>query len=374
MPRKRSEKKQRGLFERPPGSDIWWINYYVDGTQHREKVGGKSAAINLYQKRKADDREGKKLPDLRSKRFVTVAELIDDVLEYVVHHKDRRNYISKAEIVKAALGGRKAEDLKPKEIAAWLNSHCKAPATYNHYKSFLSLCYRVGEENDKVDRNPVRKTTYRKEDNARIRYLSRGDEYPRLRVAVSTQFPEHVAEFVVSVHTGMRLSEQYTVDWTQYRADPHNPERRIIELSKTKNGNARTVHLNADAQAAIESLRVPGQKMKGRMFPREQRVYTVAEKNKERKEQFDNRSWFVPCLEEAVVEGFTWHCNRHTFCSWLAMAGASTIEIKEAAGHKTLAMAARYSHLSPKHQQSVVDRIAGTPSGNQHAPLHAPAK
>jgi site-specific recombinase XerD len=163
------------------------------------------------------------------------------------------------------------------------------------------------------------------------------------------------------------------VEWNQYQPDPHDPDRRVIELKKTKNGDDRTVHLNQDAQAAIESLRVPGQRMKGRMFRREQRVYTVAEKNKPRKEQFNTRSWFEPCLQEAGIEGLTWHGLRHTFCSWLAMAGASTIEIKEAAGHKTLAMAARYSHLSPKHKQTVVDRITGAGTGNQHAPVHAPA-
>jgi hypothetical protein len=136
----------------------------VDQLLHRReaasrKAGTKQAAISLYQKRKADDREGKKLPDLRSKRFITLAELIDDALEHVRHHKDLRNYESKAVIVKAALGGKKAEDLKPKEIAAWLNSHCKTPATYNRYKAFLSLCYRLGEENEKVERNPARKGT-----------------------------------------------------------------------------------------------------------------------------------------------------------------------------------------------------------------------
>jgi hypothetical protein len=47
-------KTTRGLFERPPGSGIWWINYYVDGMQHREGVGRKSDAVALYQKRKAD--------------------------------------------------------------------------------------------------------------------------------------------------------------------------------------------------------------------------------------------------------------------------------------------------------------------------------
>jgi site-specific recombinase XerD len=40
--------------------------------------------------------------------------------------------------------------------------------------------------------------------------------------------------------------------------------------------------------------------------------------------------------------------------------GASIEEIQEAAGHKTISMPARYSHLSPEHQLSVVERIAGT--------------
>jgi hypothetical protein len=42
------------------------------------------------------------------------------------------------------------------------------------------------------------------------------------------------------------------------------------------------------------------------------------------------------------------------------MAGASIKEIQEAAGHKTITMSARYSHLSPEHKQSVVERIART--------------
>jgi site-specific recombinase XerD len=65
-------------------------------------------------------------------------------------------------------------------------------------------------------------------------------------------------------------------------------------------------------------------------------------------------------LEEAVidVEEYTWHNNRHTFCSWLAMAGASIKEIQEAAGHKSIQMAARYAHLSPQHTANVVNRLA----------------
>ena len=138
----------------------------------------------------------------------------------------------------------------------------------------------------------------------------------------------------------MRLSEQYSLTWGQVHLD-----RRTIDLTKTKNGSARTVHLNADAIAALESIRFKGQKTSDSVFPREG-------------SRFDTRSWFSPCLADASIEGYVWHSNRHTFCSWLAMAGATIKEIQELAGHKTITMSARYSHLSPEHRLSVIDRIA----------------
>ena len=175
----------------------------------------------------------------------------------------------------------------------------------------------------------------------RLRFLTR-DDYDRLHKVISNRFPEHIAEFVVSVHTGMRLSEQYSCTWSQVHLD-----RKTIELTKTKNGSARAVHLNSDAIAALESLKRPRQHASDPVFPREGS-----------KGRFDTRSWFQPCLEDAGISEYVWHCNRHTFCSWLAMAGASIKEIQEAAGHKTITMSARYSHLSPAHRLSVVERIA----------------
>lgn len=75
-------------------------------------------------------------------------------------------------------------------------------------------------------------------------------------------------------------------------------------------------------------------------------------------DRFDTRSWFVPCLTEAKITGHVWYSNRRTFCSWLAMAGATIKEIQELAGHKTITMAGRYAHLSPDHKLAVIDRIA----------------
>jgi site-specific recombinase XerD len=123
----------------------------------------------------------------------------------------------------------------------------------------------------------------------------------------------------------MRLTEQYSCTWSQVHLD-----RRTIELSKTNNGTARTIHLNSDAIAAITPLKHPLTRQSDPVFPREGT-----------KGRFDTRSWFVPCLADAEIAGYVWHSNRYTFCSWLTMAGASIKEIQEAAGHKTITMSAR---------------------------------
>jgi integrase len=198
--------------------------------------------------------------------------------------------------------------------------------------------------NRKQDLNPARLVRQRKEPPERTRYLVE-EEYTRLSKVIQNLYPEHLAEFVVSVHSGMRLTEQYTVTWSQV-----DLERKTIKLSKTKNGSARVVHLNADAVEAVESLRHKGQKRTDRVFPNPIADYVTDD-------------WFHPCLEAAKITDYVWHSNRHTFCSWLSMHGASIKEIQVAAGHKTIQMAAKYSHLSPTHNQGVVDRIS---SVNRH--------
>jgi len=135
----------RGVFERPPGSGVWWILYYIKGKRHREKVGRKGDAIDLYRTRKTDARRGVKLPEnLRDNKVVTLSTLIDDALEFVTDHRDKRNYVSKAEIVREALGSYAASDITPQELDRWLKSYCKTEATANRYKAFVSLCYREG--------------------------------------------------------------------------------------------------------------------------------------------------------------------------------------------------------------------------------------
>ena len=329
----------RGVYQKPEGSEIWWINYYAAGKRHREKVGRKSDAIKLYQLRKADVIAGRKLPELRDSKVVRFSELIDDVLEYVADHKDVRKLTSakpRSSVRLSAQGLRQRLPLRSSNAGS--GRIARQPATTNRYKAFISLCYREGVHNNKTTINPARQVRHRRGAVGRLRFLSRED-YDKLYKIIERRFPEHLAEFIISVSTGMRLSEQYSLTWGQVHLD-----RRTIDLTKTKNGSARTVHLNADSVAAFQTLEHKLHKPADPVFVRQG-------------PRFDTRSWFVPCLQEAEIEGYVWHCNRHTFCSWLAMAGASIKEIQELAGHKTITMSAQYSHLSPEHRLSVIDRI-----------------
>ena len=51
------------------------------------------------------------------------------------------------------------------------------------------------------------------------------------------------------------------------------------------------------------------------------------------------------------------HILRHTFCSRLAMAGASTMAIKELAGHQQISTTQRYMHLSPAAKSAAIQLL-----------------
>jgi integrase len=334
----REPKKLRGLFERPPGSGIWWINYYVEGKQHREKVGRRSDALALYQKRKADARRKLKLPELQPGKVVTFSHLMEDAVEYAqTNLKTAVDYEWKQRAVFDDFGSRPATEITPQEITRWLSDHCRTPATANRFKSFFSLCYRLGMENGKVPSNPARLVKTRREDNARLRFLSR-EEYDRLLGVVRRGHPRQTPAFIVSIYTGMRWSEQFNLTWCQVDLKRHS-----IRLTETKNGTARSVPLNSVALAALEEQRsLVDHKPEDPVFP-EAGDYC--------------RFWFEPSIAEAKIDNYTWHNNRHTFCSWLAMAGVSLKEIQVLAGHKTITMSARYAHLSPDAAPTASERL-----------------
>lgn len=77
----RTEKKLRGIYENPPDSGIFYIQYFdIHSRQRREKAGRRSDAITLLAKRKTEKLQRKKLPESFRQRVITFGELLDDAL------------------------------------------------------------------------------------------------------------------------------------------------------------------------------------------------------------------------------------------------------------------------------------------------------
>src|SRR5712691_3273092 len=206
--------KHRGIFEKHPGSGIWWICYFDQfGKKRREKAGTKSVAIKLYGKRKQQVLEGKKLPENFRKPSVKFTQLLDDALAY--SKRNKRSYktdVPRFASLKEWFGSYAAEELTPQEIEKTLARAAEkekwAASTFNHYRSLMSLSYRLGIQNRKVTANPARSVTHRREDNNRVRFLT-DEEEKKLRKVIEAKSASHMPELDVAINTGIRKGSQY---------------------------------------------------------------------------------------------------------------------------------------------------------------------
>jgi integrase len=82
------------------------------------------------------------------------------------------------------------------------------------------------------------------------------------------------------------------------------------------------------------------------------------------------QAWRTARTRAGLVD-FKFHDLRHTCASYLAMSGASLLEIAEVLGHKKLEMVKRYAHLTEGHTRGVLQHMSekhlGRPLGAQAA-------
>lgn len=72
---------------------------------------------------------------------------------------------------------------------------------------------------------------------------------------------------------------------------------------------------------------------------------------------YDFKKPWAQVVKKAQIENFVFHDLRHSCASYLAMGGATTLEIAEVLGHKTLDMVKRYAHLAENHTAKVVEKM-----------------
>jgi len=204
-------------------------------------------------------------------------------------------------------------------------------STRNHYRAFLMLCYREGRRNGKTRTNPARHARHWHENNCRVRFLTPAEE-AKLVAAIQADYPEHMAEFIFARNTGLRLGSQYTATYEML-----DLARKVLDIPRTKNGEPVHIPLNDTVLTAIRSP--PSYEHRTGPIFRNLRY--------PHKPVLSNDHWFKKALAKAGIANFKWHDLRHCYASDLIQRGVPLERVAKLLGHKSLAMALRYAHLSP---------------------------
>lgn len=173
---KQAPARLKGISEREKGSGIFWIRWTdAEGRRHFEKAGNRGAAEFLLSKRKQDVIIGKKQPELLRTKAVTFGELCDDAVKYSRDaNSEKQTYELALHIkkFKVAFGNRRADAIKKNEIIDWLAEQTREnnwkPSSRNRAQAAFSLIFRVGIDNEKIDRNPAARIRRKTENNVRF--------------------------------------------------------------------------------------------------------------------------------------------------------------------------------------------------------------
>lgn len=186
--------------------------------------------------------------------------------------------------------------------------------------------------------NPVSKVKFRKEPKTRTRFLE-PEEADRLLSACSEPLKTLV---LIGTNCGLRIQAEAL----QLRWEDVDLRRGLltVQAAYAKNGQTRSVPLNKPVREALERLK-----------PSTPTDLVFAQSDGSGFRSIKTR--FATACRRAKITHCTPHTLRHTFGSWLAMAGVDLRTIQELGGWKTLAMVERYAHLSASHKQEAIERI-----------------
>jgi integrase len=198
------------------------------------------------------------------------------------------------------------------------------------------------EEYEILANNPLLRVRKPKASHGRERFLSQEE---CARVLTACQHSRSAALYplvVLAIATGCRKNELRTLRWRDV-----DLVRGALRLARTKNGERRAVPL---ASVALEVLRAWHGRSEGTA------VWVFPSKDGHRPGNV-SKAWYTARCKAGLPD-FRFHDLRHTAASYLAMSGASLVEVAHILGHKTLRMVQRYSHFTDEHTRRTVEHMS----------------
>jgi integrase len=214
-------------------------------------------------------------------------------------------------------------------------------STVNKYKAAASVVFNYACREFDLPENPVKHIRSLPEPRGRTRYLS-DDERGRLFGAVrQSSWNKLYLITLLAITTGARKGELTSLKWSDIDFD-----RQIAYISTTKNGEPKVLPLTESVIAELQRFNKQDNSLVFDSEVKPGRAYCFT------------KPW-KKALKQAEIADFTFHSLRHTCASYLAMNGASLLEIADVLGHKQIQMTKRYSHLCTNHKAKLINSVMG---------------
>jgi integrase len=212
-------------------------------------------------------------------------------------------------------------------------------ALLSHLFTIAIKEWRVG-----LTYNPVANIRKPAPGKGRDRRITANEEKALIKACNSHSNPMLGWIVRVALYTGMRAGEIKSL--TRQQVDL---SKRVVLLSETKNGSARTVPLTREAVAVFrEALDHP-------IRPLDTDLIFWGEPGRDGvRRSYEFRPAWRRTLQAAGISGLRFHDLRHEAVSRLVEAGLGDQEVAAISGHKSMQMLRRYTHL---RAEDLVDRL-----------------
>jgi integrase len=225
----------------------------------------------------------------------------------------------------------------------------KSPRTQEHVKAILS-----GVLTEAINReylpgpNPCRRVRLAKEDNKRIRFLS-PEEASALLPALKKRSPQVHDEALLALFCGLRAKELFSLTWADV-----DFENKMIFVKDSKNKKLNRHAYMTEEVAAMLKRRSGSSSELVFPSPGGGRQISVSASFRE---VVRDLGWNDNISDRRLKVVF--HTLRHTFASWLVMAGTPLFTVSKLLGHSDIAMTMRYAHLAPDHLRLAAGCLEG---------------
>jgi integrase len=354
-----SEKK---IFKGKP--DIAFdITYRSEGKKIWEKIGwlseGYSAklAADVRAERIRTKRHGEELPH-QKKKAITFKILAEKYLKWSKSNKNRAGIDDKSRYenhLKKRFDEKRLDEISPFDLERMKSDMAKAglsPKTISHCLGLLRAMFnKASDWNLYQGPNPVKKVKMPVVQNARDRFLSFEEAAALLQElrrnpgnkndCLELENPKLHDMGLLSLHTGARASEIFHL-----KGQDIDFRNGLITLRDTKNTETRYAPMTETVREMLKSRMLSDPNAYIFTDEQGQRVKRVSIAFKRVVDRLGLNDGIDDRRQRVVF-----HSLRHTFGSWLAIQGTPILTIARLMGHKSIAMAERYSHLSPDHKR-----------------------